>query len=154
MQVVKPTKNEVFTYLRKTIGCCWLGGSGCQCKSRQLSNCYADAERQLTKTIKTPEEMQQEQKEHEEFIADLNRILDELEGQPMTRTINYYVEQAKALKERAKRENVKLLKGVALRDGWYWAVAYTPAGLVSYRLNSASKEEQAKEIKALNILTV
>lgn len=68
-------------------------------------------------------------------------------------TISEYVQQAQDLKERAKRENVKILKGVAFRDGWHWAVAYTPSGIVSYRLNSASKKEQAKEIKALNILT-
>ena len=69
------------------------------------------------------------------------------------KTINEYVEQAKALKERAKRENVKILKGVAFRDGFFWAVAYTPAGLISYRLNGVTKTEHAKEIKALNILT-
>lgn len=80
MQVIKPTKKEVFNYLRKTTGCCWLGGAGCQCKSRQLSNCYADAEKQLTKTIKTPEEIQQDQKEHEQFLNDINNILDELAG--------------------------------------------------------------------------
>lgn len=69
------------------------------------------------------------------------------------KTINDYIEQAKALKERAKRENVKILKGVAFRDGFFWAVAYTPARLISYRLNSATKQGQAKEIKALNIVT-
>lgn len=62
--------------------------------------------------------------------------------------------QAQALEELAKRENVKILKGIAFRDGWYWAVAYTPLGLISYRLNSARKSEQAQEIKALNILEV
>lgn len=61
--------------------------------------------------------------------------------------------QAQALTERAKRENVKILKGVAYRDNFYWAVAYTPSGLISYRLNSATKQGQAKEIKALNIIT-
>lgn len=69
------------------------------------------------------------------------------------KTFNEYIEQAQALKERARRENVKILKGVSFRAGWYWAVAYTPAGLISYRLNGATKTEQAKEIKALNILT-
>ena len=29
MQVIKPTKQEVFDELRKNIGCCWLGGAGC-----------------------------------------------------------------------------------------------------------------------------
>lgn len=62
--------------------------------------------------------------------------------------------QAQALEELAKRENVKILKGIAFRDGWYWATAYTPSGLISYRLNSARKSEQAQEIKALNILEV
>lgn len=69
------------------------------------------------------------------------------------KTINEHIEQAQALKERAKRENIKILKGVAFRDGFFWAVAYTPSGLISYRLNSATKAEQTKEIKALNILT-
>lgn len=69
------------------------------------------------------------------------------------KTINDYIEQAKALNERAKRENVKILKRIIYRENFYWAVTYTPAGLISYRLNGSTKAEHEKEIKALNILT-
>ena len=66
--------------------------------------------------------------------------------------IKDYIEQAKILKEQAKYENIKILKNISFHDGFYWAVAYTPSGVVSYRLNGATKEAHEKEIKALNIL--
>lgn len=57
MQVIKPTKQEVFDELRKNIGCCWLGGAGCQCRTRQLGQCFKETEKNLTKTILTDEEI-------------------------------------------------------------------------------------------------
>ena len=57
MQVIKPTKQEVFDELRKNIGCCWLGGAGCQCRTRQLGQRFKNKKKNLTKTILTGEEI-------------------------------------------------------------------------------------------------
>ena len=80
MKITKPTKREVFQELRES-GCCWLGGSGCNCYSRQLSQCYAEAEKRLTKKTITFEEIQQSQKKHEETWNQINNILNELWGE-------------------------------------------------------------------------
>lgn len=56
MEVIKPTKQEVFNSLRNN-GCIWLGGHGCQCHNRQLKNCYEEEEQRLTKELKTESEI-------------------------------------------------------------------------------------------------
>ena len=61
MQVIKPTKQEVFDELRKNIGCYWLGGAGCQCRTRQLGQCFKETEKHLTKTILPGEEIKEGQ---------------------------------------------------------------------------------------------
>ena len=39
-------KKEVFSRLCKD-GCCWLGGHGCECYSRQLKLCYSEMEKRI-----------------------------------------------------------------------------------------------------------
>ena len=80
MQVVKPTKKEVFTDLRKATGCCWLGGNACHCYSRQLAHCYAETERSLTKTILTDEEISQAQEQNKRSMDAITNALNELFG--------------------------------------------------------------------------
>lgn len=79
MKVIKPTKNEVFKEL-KLGGCIWLGGSGCECKSRQLNICYAETEKSLTRIEKTPEEIAQDIIDNEKAMQDINNALAMLHG--------------------------------------------------------------------------
>lgn len=74
MKITKPTKGEVFQELR-AIGCCWLGGSGCHCYSRQIKQCYEEAEKRLTKKTLTDEEIQQAQKKHDETWKQINEMI-------------------------------------------------------------------------------
>lgn len=79
MKIIKPTKEQIFRELRKT--CCWLGGSGCECKSRQLSVCYADTEKFLTKTEYTEEEIKQKQKQNQKAMKDIEKALNDAWGE-------------------------------------------------------------------------
>jgi hypothetical protein len=76
MEVIKPTKEQVFESLRAD-GCCWLGGNKCHCYSRQLRICMADAERRLTITKYTEAEIMERRAENAKFIEELNKILEE-----------------------------------------------------------------------------
>ena len=76
MQRITPTKKEVFDELRSW-GCCWLGCQGCECKSRQLRVCYTDAERRLTRTEYTEEEIREAQERNAKEMKELSDILDE-----------------------------------------------------------------------------
>lgn len=80
MQVIKPTKQEVFRELRQFTGCCWLGGTGCECRSRQLGICYKEAEQRLTKTILTDEEIKQAQEQNQKSMDAITNALNELFG--------------------------------------------------------------------------
>lgn len=80
MQVVKPTKQEVFDELRKNIGCCWLGGAGCQCHSRQLSQCFKATEKNLTKTILTGEEIKAGQARNAAAMKEIEDMLNSAFG--------------------------------------------------------------------------
>ena len=80
MQVVKPTKQEVFDELRKNIGCCWLGGIGCQCHNRQLGQCFQETERQLTKTVLTGEEIKEGQARNAAAMREIKNILNSIFG--------------------------------------------------------------------------
>lgn len=80
MQVVKPTKQEVFDELIKNIGCCWLGGTGCQCRSYQLVQCFKETERSLTKTILTDEEIKAGQARNEAAMKDIEDMLNSTFG--------------------------------------------------------------------------
>lgn len=62
MKIIKPTKEKIFGYLKNDIGCSWLGGHGCECYSRQIKDCYYEAEKRLTKEIKTKDEINKEVK--------------------------------------------------------------------------------------------
>lgn len=81
MKEIKPTKQEVFAELRRA-GCCWLVGmgKGCECYSRQLRYCYADAERRLTRREYTAEEIAEAQKKNAEAVQDIFKCLDEVFG--------------------------------------------------------------------------
>lgn len=81
MKEIKPTKQEVFAELRRA-GCCWLVGmgKGCECYSRQIVHCYADAERRLTRHEYTPEEIAEAQKENAKAQDELFKLLDEIFG--------------------------------------------------------------------------
>lgn len=80
MQVVNPTKQEVFDELRKNIGCCWLGGAGCQCRSRQLGQCFKEAEKNLTKMILTDEEIKAGQARNAAAMKDISDMLNSTFG--------------------------------------------------------------------------
>ena len=80
MQVIKPTKQEVFDELRKNIGCCWLGGAGCQCRNRQLGQCFKETENNLTKTILTGEEVKAGQARNAAAMKEIEDILNSAFG--------------------------------------------------------------------------
>lgn len=79
MTVVMPTKQEVFNSLR-AFGCCWLGGQGCECKSRQLSECYKAEESRLTKTALTDDEIKRAKENNQKAMDELSVMLDECFG--------------------------------------------------------------------------
>ena len=79
MEIIKPTKQEVFNSLR-SFGCCWLGGPGCECKSRQLGECYKSEEKRLVKTELTETEIKQAKENNKKAMNDLYGMLDELFG--------------------------------------------------------------------------
>lgn len=76
MKVKKPSKQEVFNSLR-AFGCCWLGGQGCECKSRQLSSCYKAEEIRLTKTMLTEEEIKAAKANNAKAMNELDELLNE-----------------------------------------------------------------------------
>lgn len=78
MKVIKPTKKQVFDELRNN-GCCWVGGSGCECKSRQLKPCYQETEKFLTKIEKTPEEIRQDIEHNQKVVNGYFDLLNELD---------------------------------------------------------------------------
>lgn len=65
MEVSIPDKAEVYESLRVK-GCCWLGGHGCTCYSRQICDCFADEEKRLTKVEQSADEIKQSQILHEQ----------------------------------------------------------------------------------------
>ena len=79
MTVVMPTKQEVFNSLR-AFGCCWLGGQGCECKSRQLSECYKAEESRLTKTVLTDDEIKRAKENNQKAMDEMSVMLDECFG--------------------------------------------------------------------------
>ena len=74
MEIIKPTKKQVFDELRNG-GCCWLGGQGCECKSRQLCNCYKEAETRLTKTEYTAEEIEENKRQNAKAMQEIEEAL-------------------------------------------------------------------------------
>jgi len=72
MEIIKPTKNQVFNKLKHD-GCSWLGGKGCECYSRQMKSCYETAEKDLTKIIYTAEEIEQNEKENAQARLDMEK---------------------------------------------------------------------------------
>lgn len=79
MKTCMPTKKEVFDSLR-AFGCCWLGGQGCECKSRQLCECYKAEEKRLTKTILNDEEIEQAKENNKKAMNELDEMLNECFG--------------------------------------------------------------------------
>ena len=81
MKEIKPTKQEVFAELRRA-GCRWLVGmgKGCECYSRQLVHCYADAEKRLTRHEYTAEEIEAAQIECGKVQEDIDKLLAEVFG--------------------------------------------------------------------------
>lgn len=77
MEIIKPSKKDVFNSLRAS-GCCWLGGRGCECISRQLGSCFADEEKRLTKTVYTEDEIKQIQSECKEAWEEEDQMFREL----------------------------------------------------------------------------
>ena len=80
MKVVKPTGAEVWEELKHGDGCCWLGGNKCHCYSRDLKECFAYAEKRLTKTEYTEEEIMESRARNAKFIEELNKILEDTFG--------------------------------------------------------------------------
>ena len=81
MEVVKPTKKQVWDELRQNRGCCWLGGSGCHCYSRSLSQCFAEEEKRLAKTIYTKEEINQQIENNRKAMKEIDKALNFLNGE-------------------------------------------------------------------------
>ena len=79
MTVIAPTKQEVFNSLR-AFGCVWLGGQGCECKSRQLSECYKAEEKRLTKTILDDVEIERAKENSRKAMDELSEMLNECFG--------------------------------------------------------------------------
>ena len=79
MTTIKPTKNEVFNELRAK-GCTWCGGRGCECYSRQMKSCYEDAEKRLTKAIKTDEEIKADIAYHEKLWSEIDSMMNDMRG--------------------------------------------------------------------------
>lgn len=75
MKYVSPSINEVYNSLRAS-GCCWLGGKGCECYSRQLKQCYQAEEKRLTKTVYTDDEIKQMQIENQKAMAEINEAIN------------------------------------------------------------------------------
>lgn len=74
MKVIKPTKKEVFDSLRAS-GCCWLGGHGCTCYSRQLKQCYHEEEKRLKKTVYAEDEIKQMQIENQKAMQEIEKAI-------------------------------------------------------------------------------
>ena len=70
-----PTKKQVFDELRYNTGCCWLGGSGCHCCSRQLYQCFNEMKERLTRTEYTEEEIAEAQKRNAKAMQDIEQAL-------------------------------------------------------------------------------
>jgi hypothetical protein len=79
METIPPTKEQVWNELRCQ-GCCWLGGNGCHCYSRQLKQCFAETEKRLTKTEYNEEEIAEKQKRNAKVMEDIDRMLGEIFG--------------------------------------------------------------------------
>lgn len=80
MEKIEPTKKQVFDELRYSTGCCWLGGTGCQCYSRQLCYCFNETKKRLTKTEYTEEEIKEAQARNAEAMDNIKKALDNFHG--------------------------------------------------------------------------
>lgn len=80
MEKIEPTKKQVFDELRYSIGCCWLGGTGCQCYIRQLYYCFNETKKRLTKTEYTEEEIKEAQARNAEAMDNIKKALDNFHG--------------------------------------------------------------------------
>ena len=59
MQIIEPTKKEVFEAL-KIDGCTWCGGYGCECHSKiNMPTCFDIAKKQLTRDEYTESEIEE-----------------------------------------------------------------------------------------------
>ena len=75
MEKIEPTKKQVFDELRYGTGCCWLGGSGCHCYSRQLCQCFNEMKERLTTIEYTKEEIAEAQKRNAKAMQDIAHAL-------------------------------------------------------------------------------
>ena len=80
MEKIEPTKKQVFDELRYVTGCCWIGGSGCHCHSRQLCQCFNEMKERLTKIEYTKEEIAEAQKRNAEAMDNIKKALDNFHG--------------------------------------------------------------------------
>ena len=80
MQVIKPTKKEVFEQM-KLEGCTWCGGYGCECHYKiNFKTCFDQTEKRLSRTEYTPEEEAELTRKGNEARAELDAFLEELFG--------------------------------------------------------------------------
>ncbi len=73
----EPTRKEIFDELRKD-GCCWLGGQGCECFSRQLCVCFDEKKREMTRAsapAKTPEEIAADIEHNKKVCAEIDAAI-------------------------------------------------------------------------------
>ena len=71
MEIFEPTKKEIFLSLKNVHGCCWLGGKGCECYSRQLKSCFEEEKRRLTKKEFTEKELDENIKKNTEVWTEI-----------------------------------------------------------------------------------
>ena len=80
MQVIKPTKKEVFEQM-KLEGCMWFGGYGCECHYKiNFKTCFDQTEKRLSRTEYIPEEEAELTRQGNEARAELDAFLEELFG--------------------------------------------------------------------------
>ena len=80
MQVIKPTKKEVFEQM-KLEGCTWCGGYGCECHYKiNFKTCFDQTENRLSRTEYTPEEEAELARQGNEARAELDAFLEEFFG--------------------------------------------------------------------------
>lgn len=77
MKVIEPTKREVFDEM-KACGCTWCGGHGCECHMKvNMSGCFNDTKKRLTRTEYTEDEIREQVQENEKAIKEYMEAIKE-----------------------------------------------------------------------------
>ena len=78
MKIIEPTKNEIFRDMKMS-GCTWCGGRGCECHMRtNISGCFNDTKKRLTKIEYTAQEIEEGIKENMQAMKEIDIALEAL----------------------------------------------------------------------------